>query len=58
MLAMADAHLALWWLPAGTVPTLDDALGRLERIREHGASPEAFTFRDRFPAPTPEPSAR
>jgi len=41
-------YLALWWVPAGTVPTLDDAMTRLAHLTERGPSPVAFTFRQRF----------
>ena len=44
-------HLALWWVPAGTLPTVEDAKRRLLILAEHGPTPDAFTFRDRFPAP-------
>jgi len=47
----ADAYLVLWWIPAGTLPTVADAKARLEALRRGGASPEAFTFRSPFPAP-------
>ncbi|WP_250000205.1 DUF3291 domain-containing protein [Actinoplanes sp. M2I2] len=46
-----DAALALWWIPAGTIPTLDEGIERLERLRSVGPSAEAFTFRQTFPAP-------
>jgi hypothetical protein len=42
---------ALWWVPAGTVPTVPDAEQRLLHLREHGPTPFAFTFREPFPAP-------
>lgn len=48
---MADAYLALWWVPVGTVPTIDDAVDRLERLRKDGPSPDVFTFRASFPPP-------
>lgn len=41
----------LWWVPAGTEPTEHDAAARLDHLRTHGPTPEAFTFRNRFPAP-------
>jgi hypothetical protein len=44
-------HLALWWLPAGILPTVEEAKRRLQILAERGPSPDAFTFRDRFPAP-------
>ena len=43
--------LALWWIPAGHVPSVAEALERLERLKEHGPSPDAFTFRKSFPPP-------
>jgi hypothetical protein len=38
----------LWWIPEGALPTVDDALARLEHLRAHGPTPTAFTFRTRF----------
>ena len=40
--------LCLWWIEAGTIPTTDDAIRRLEHLRAHGPTPTAFTFRHRF----------
>ncbi|MGA4979465.1 DUF3291 domain-containing protein [Streptomyces cinereoruber] len=39
-----EAHLALWWVPAGHLPTVAEALERLADLRAHGPSPRAFTF--------------
>ena len=48
----ADDHiLALWWIPAGTIPTVADAESRLTLLRAIGPSPEAVTFRHHFPLP-------
>lgn len=41
----AEAFTVLWWTPAGEPPTVQEALSRLARLREHGPGPEAFTFR-------------
>ena len=41
----------MWWLPKGTIPDVTDALSRLERLAELGPTPEAFTFKERFPSP-------
>ncbi len=46
-----SAYLALWWVPAGTLPTIDDALARLAHIEQHGPTPTAFTFARRFALP-------
>lgn len=43
--------LALWWVPAGHVPTIAEAQGRLRMLKERGPSPDAFTFRKPFPPP-------
>lgn len=45
------AYQALWWIEAGTIPTIDDALSRLWLLDRYGPSPRAFTFKARFPAP-------
>lgn len=50
----ASVSVALWWIPAGTVPTLEEAGKRVELLRADGPGPEAFTFRERFdPSGTP-----
>lgn len=48
---MDGPHLVLWWVPAGHVPTVDEAFARLDRLSEQGPGPEAFTFREPHPAP-------
>jgi hypothetical protein len=45
---LASAHLVLWWVPAGHVPSIDEALDRLDRLRHDGPTPAAFTFRMPF----------
>jgi hypothetical protein len=51
----AGAALVLWWHPAGRIPTIEEGLARLDMLRRHGASLEAFTFRQDFPQPLVEP---
>src|SRR5262249_22400339 len=46
-----ELYLALWWIPRGHIPTLAEAEERLEHLRRHGPSPDAFTFRTPFPPP-------
>jgi hypothetical protein len=46
--APAQPILCLWWIPEGSIPTIDDAIARLEHLRTNGPSPTAFTFRHRF----------
>ena len=45
---LASAHLVLWWVSAGHLPTVEEALGRLDRLRRDGPTPAAFTFRTPF----------
>jgi Domain of unknown function (DUF3291) len=45
---LSAAYLVLWWVPAGHVPTPEEALGRLDRLRRDGPTPLAFTFRRPF----------
>ena len=48
---MADAYMVLWWVPAGTIPTVNDAKDRLDLLRRDGPTADAFTFRTPFPSP-------
>ena len=48
---MTEAYLALWWIPAGTIPTIEEAERRVAMLRDRGVSPEAFTLREPFPSP-------
>ena len=53
---LAEASTALWWIPAGEVPTIEDAKTKLESLRARGSTHEAFAPRDAFPPPTPSGS--
>jgi hypothetical protein len=46
-----EAHMVLWWVRKGHVPTLEEATARLTLLRENGPTAEAFTFRTSFDAP-------
>lgn len=46
-----EAHQALWWIPSGRIPTTTEAMARLAHLRQHGPTPEAFTFKQRFAPP-------
>ena len=50
---LAEAHMVLWWVAAGHIPSVEEALDRLGRLRRDGPTPAAFTFRAPF-APEPE----
>ncbi|MEU9862496.1 DUF3291 domain-containing protein [Streptomyces sp. NPDC047971] len=45
-----EAHMVLWWVPAGHVPTIGEALERLADLRAHGPSARAFTFASSYTA--------
>ena len=49
---MEQAYLALWWIPAGTIPTVEEGKRRLDLLIERGPTPEAFTITKPFPAPS------
>jgi hypothetical protein len=42
--------MVLWWVPDGHIPTVDEAIARLETLSRNGPTPEAFTFRHHFDA--------
>jgi len=48
---MEGPILALWWIPAGHIPTVAEAMDRLQHLKEHGPTVHAFTFRSPFAAP-------
>ena len=57
---MTEAHVAMWWVPLGTRPTIADAEERLIHLRMHGPTATAFTLKQTFdppttPAPAPQP---
>ena len=45
------SYQALWWVPAGTIPTVNDGLSRLWHLDRFGPTAHAFTFKSRHPAP-------
>ncbi|WP_371946707.1 DUF3291 domain-containing protein [Actinomadura monticuli] len=53
-----EAHLVLWWIPAGHVPTVAEALERLALLRAQGPSPRAFTFNSAHTAEEAERAER
>jgi hypothetical protein len=53
---LQEAVTALWWVPAGHRPTVQEAETRLLHLREHGPTAYAFTLRTSFPAGPAEPA--
>jgi hypothetical protein len=39
---MTTPHFVMWWIPAGTIPTSQEALARLDHLTKHGPSDHAF----------------
>jgi Domain of unknown function (DUF3291) len=51
-----EPTLVLWWIPEGTLPTVEDGVERLAHLRANGPSQHAFDFRNRYePDELPEP---
>jgi heme-degrading monooxygenase HmoA len=46
---MLEVYAVLWWIPAGTIPTVADADQRLQSLRQNGPTAGAFTFKQVFP---------
>jgi len=45
---IANAHQALWWVPVGHIPTINEGKEKLELLQLKGPSKEAFTFSKPF----------
>jgi Domain of unknown function (DUF3291) len=41
-------YMVMWWIPAGSVPTIEEAKARLEHITHHGPTAHAFNFHKMF----------
>ena len=54
---LRDVIVALWWIPAGSIPTVTEGIERLEHLRANGPTAHSFSFRMPF-APTEENLAR
>jgi hypothetical protein len=48
---MREAYVVLWWVPTGHRPTASEAVARLEHLRLHGPTAQAFTLRETFLPP-------
>lgn len=40
----------LWWIPIGHIPTIEEAVEKLDLLRKNGDTPKAFTFKSNFSA--------
>ncbi len=46
--SMTNMHMAMWYIPVGHEPSPDEAKTKLAFINNHGESPLAFTFKNKF----------
>jgi len=46
--------MAMWWIPAGTIPGVAESRHRLERLAQAGPTEDAFSFRRFFELPSGE----
>ncbi len=47
---MTTPFMALWWVPAGTLPDPAEGMRRLDILEREGPTPAAFTFKAPFDA--------
>ena len=40
----AQPHFVMWWVALGHIPTIDEGLERLDRLRVKGPTPDAFDW--------------
>jgi hypothetical protein len=45
---MTQMHMALWFVPKGHFPSVEEATRRLDYLRANGETPYAFSFKKRF----------
>lgn len=50
-LEVMSVYQALWWVPAGHIPTVAEGLGKVALLAQYGPTADAFTFKQTFPAP-------
>lgn len=44
-------HMALWWIPEGRFPTIQEATAKLGFLQENGPSKTVFDIRNKFSQP-------
>jgi hypothetical protein len=49
--SFGKAYTAMWWIPAGTVPTVAEMVQKLSDLQANGPSQEVFDFRMKFGPP-------
>ena len=51
-----EVFQALWWVPAGHIPTVAEGMAKVAVLATNGPTADAFTFRQPFPAPDGMPA--
>ena len=51
-----DVYQTLWWVRVDHIPSVEEGLAKLEHLKQHGPTAEAFTFRQPFDAPDGTPA--
>ena len=51
-----EFYMALWWVPAGHRPTVEEGMEKVALLTAKGPTPEAFSFRQPFAAPDGTPA--
>ena len=46
------AYLAMWWIPTGQFPTVEEAVARLDYLEANGPTERAFSFRKKYDSPS------
>lgn len=45
------AHTAMWWIPKGQIPTMEEAVEKLDYLQKNGPSELVFDLRNKYPMP-------
>lgn len=46
--SIPEDSYVLWWVPIGHIPTVEEAIDKLEYLRKNGDTPNAFSFKSNF----------
>ncbi len=49
---MIETQIALWWIPAGDIPSVKNGEEKLNYLEDNGPTELAFTFARMFPQPS------
>lgn len=47
---LAEDSYVLWWVPVGHIPSVEEAIAKLEFLRANGDTANAFSFKSNFSA--------